>query len=405
MAKSTQAQRLLLTLEQLLAVESVSLRPALEQAADLIASAIKADKVDAFFLEPETETLVAVGTSNTPMGARQRQVGLDRLPIANGGPEVMVFLTGRTYSSGRLEEDLSVVPGLINVLGIHSTIIVPLVVSGERRGVLQACAAATMAFTKNDLDFLNATANWVGTIAHRAELVEVIKQDAALQARQVAAEEIVTVLAHDLSNYITPLRGRLDLILQRATRRRDEHYIQDAQAASRALRRLMAIIGDLLDIGRIDQGIFSLSRHSIDLVALVAQVADAMQPRQSAIVVRAPDELIVEVDAARMSQAIENLIANALKHSPADATVEINISRQTRNDGVWASVAISDLGPGLPSDLLPRLFTRFGAGPGSVGLGLGLYLARSIAEAHNGTLTAESAAGTGTIFTLAVPMV
>src|SRR3954447_8330082 len=80
-------QRLLSTLENLFAIEGTTLKSALDQASDLIAGAVGADKTDAFLYDPSKESLVAVGTSNTPMGIRQRQIGMDRLPLANDGRE------------------------------------------------------------------------------------------------------------------------------------------------------------------------------------------------------------------------------------------------------------------------------------------------------------------------------
>ncbi|MDQ3928141.1 MAG: GAF domain-containing sensor histidine kinase [Chloroflexota bacterium] len=396
-------QRLLSTLEQLLAIEGTNVKSALDQASDLIASAINADKSDAFLLDPTKETLVAVGTSHTPMGIRQHQIGLHLLPMANDGPEAAVFNTGECYHNGHVDRDPSVPVGMIRGLGIRSMLIVPLDVAGERRGVVQACSGKEDAFSDEDLSFLEAVSHWVGAVAHRAELVERIAQDAALQARQVVAEELVTVLAHDLRNYITPLKGRLSMMLDRAMREGRERDIEDAEAATRAVRRLQALITDLMDVARLDQGVFSLSREPLNLVTLLQEATGVMQTGKLDIVLRTPDELRVEADPERLKQAIENLIANALRHSPKGMPVDVEVMSQRRDDGEWAIVTITDEGPGITPELMPRLFTRFASGPGSEGLGLGLYLARSIAEAHGGTLTVESSAGKGTRFQLALP--
>ena len=396
-------QRLLSTLEQLLAIEATNLKSALDQASDLIAGAIDAEKADAFILDPTKETLVAEGTSHTPMGVRQHQIGLHLLPLANGGPETVVFFTGESYHNGHLERDPSVPPGMTKGLGIRSTMIVPLVVNGERRGVLQACSSKENAFSDDDLSFLHAASHWVGAIAHRAELVERIAQDAAAQARQVVAEELVTVLAHDLRNYITPLKGRLSILLDRAHRENRPRDFEDAEAAARAVRRLQALITDLLDVARLDQGVFSLSREPLNLVTLVEETTGVMQTGKLDILLRVPDELRVEADPERLKQALENLIANALRHSPGGVPVDVELASERRDDGEWAVLTIRDEGPGIAPELMPRLFTRFASGPDSAGLGLGLYLARSIAEAHGGTLTVTSSPGQGTSFQLALP--
>lgn len=396
--------RLLPTLERLLSIDGTNVKSTLDQTSDLIAAAISADKSDTFLYEPSTETLVAVGTSHTPMGERQRQIGLDRLPIANGGPEVAVFHSGECYLTGHADEDPTIPLGLTRTLGIRSTMIVPVYVGGERRGVIQACSAQPDAFTEDDLTFLDAVAHWVGALTHRAELVERIAQDATAQARQVVAEELVTVLAHDLGNYITPLKGRLDLVSRRARREGRVRDIEDLDAASRALNRLQSLIGDLLDIGRLDQGLFSISPQPTDLAALIQETLGVMRTGRLDIVLRAPEELVVEVDPLRVRQVLENLLSNARKHSPRGMPVEVGLTTEKREDGEWAIISVHDQGPGIPEEFRPRLFTRFGAGPSSTGLGLGLYLARSIAEAHGGTLTVEAGRAQGTTFQLALPM-
>src|SRR3954452_4167856 len=89
--------RLFDTLVRLHRIASPELRPALDQAANLVAEALDADKVDIFIHESASDSLVALGTSQTPMGRRQHELGLDRLPLANGGRSVAVYLTGEPY--------------------------------------------------------------------------------------------------------------------------------------------------------------------------------------------------------------------------------------------------------------------------------------------------------------------
>jgi two-component system OmpR family sensor kinase len=406
--------RLLATLEQLLAIDGINVRSTLNTASDLIAGAIRADKCDVFIYEPSTTTLVAFGTSHTPMGARQRQLGLDRIPIANDGPEVGVMNTGESYITGDAEQDPTIPPGVTGALGVRSIIIVPMVINGDRRGALQAYSAQRDAFSEDDLSFLQAVAHWIGALTHRAELVERISQEAATQARQVVAEELITVLAHDLSNMLTPLKARLDLVKRRVRRDNRERDVADLELASRSVNRLQALIRDLLDVGRLDQGLFSLSRQPVNLVLLVqetSEVVGTLQTVQLNILLTTPEELVVEADKARIGQALENLISNALRHSPKGAPVEVEVRSEMRPNGdsigsterEWAIINVHDEGPGIPADLVPRLFTRFSPGPNSTGLGLGLYLARSIAEAHGGTLTVESSPGRGTTFCMAFP--
>ncbi len=149
---------LLRALERLLAIDATSVKGALDQASQGLAEALGADKVDVFLHEPASASLVALGTSATPMGRRQHELGLNRLPLANGGREVEVYRTGEPYATGRADRDAGVVPGFRDALGIRSLIDVPLDVAGERRGVLQTASARPDFFTEDDRRFLTAVA-------------------------------------------------------------------------------------------------------------------------------------------------------------------------------------------------------------------------------------------------------
>jgi len=103
----------LVGMERILAIDAAQLSSAMQEAAELIAEAFEADKVDAMLLEGETNTLVALGTSDTPLGPRHRALGLHRVPIANGGRAAHAFETGISHRSGRADEDPEELPGLM----------------------------------------------------------------------------------------------------------------------------------------------------------------------------------------------------------------------------------------------------------------------------------------------------
>jgi len=407
---STQAPsntaRLLATLEQLLAIEIVDLSAALDRACQLVAEALSADKVDAMFHDATTDTLVAAGTSPTPMGQRQRAIGMHRLPLANGGREVAVYLSGQPYATGRADRDPEQLRGIIEGLGVHSAIIVPLDVGETRRGVLLASSAHSDFFAADDLPFLEAVARWVGIVAHRVELVERIAVDAREQGRRVAADDLIATLAHDLGNLIAPIKGRIDLVRRRAGREQRERDLQDLTAAAQAVDRLTTLMRDLLDSSRLELGVFALNVQPIDLAHVIRETAATLARPHVRIVVDSPAELVVSVDGDRIRQALENLLANAIKYAPPETaiTVEAAIEASAEPPGTWAVVTVADQGPGIPPELFPRLFDRFARGPDSTGLGLGLYLASRIAAVHGGTLTADPQSLVGARFHLRLPL-
>ncbi len=397
-------ERLLATLEQLLAIDATEVNSALNRASNLVAEVLGAEKVDIFLHEPSSQTLVARGTSDTPLGRLEHEIGLHLMPLANKGRTVETFVTGISWHTGRADQDPQELAGIKEGLGIRSMLIAPLVVAGELRGVLSVCSTQPEHFTRDDLGFLEAVARWTGMVLHRAELVEHIARDAAEKARRATADELVTVLAHDLRGPLTPLRGRLSMLLQRAEREGLTAFVHDALAMERSLLRLERLIADLLDSARLEQGIFALIPDVVNLGELVRDTAAMLNAGDGQIELAGPAELVVECDAQRVRQALENLLTNARAHAPSDVPIMVELRTETRTDGEWAILSVQDSGPGIAPELAPRLFTRFSGGRATKGLGLGLYLARGIAEAHGGTLTVESVPGQGATFRLALPL-
>lgn len=395
---------MLSTLEKILAIPTVDLEAALSLACDAVAPAFRADKVDAFLLDRTKNTLVAVGTSTQPLARLQRSAGLDVLPLANGGTVVQVYETGKPYRTGRLRDDPTEVKGIREVLKIESEIAVPIEVGSERRGVLVITSQARDFYSEDDERFAVSISRWVGAVAHRAELVAEIGRNAVEQGRRAAAEELVTTLAHDLRNFISPISARLQLLLRRAVRDTRERDRRDSEAAMRAVDRLARLITDILDVARLDQGLFQLDVAPTDLGAVAASVAETLSTPGNDIRVAAPDEVIVCADVARITQCIENVVGNAIQHSPPGAAVVLFVSKKARVEGDCGCIEIIDEGPGIPADMMPRLFERFSKGEQSRGLGLGLYFAKRIAAAHRGDLVVESKPGSGTRFRLELPL-
>lgn len=428
---------LLKTLEQLLAIDTSDRHTALARMSLLLADAFDADKVDILLYEPKIGSLVALGTSDTPMGRREHELGMDRMPLVNDGREVEVYRTGEAHFTGHADQDAKELPGLIEGLGIRSSMVVPLHIAGERRGVLLASSATPDRFTREQFRLFEAAAHWVGIVAHRAELIEQVRTSEREYGRRAAAEELVTVVAHDLRNYLTPLKARIDLIRRRAQRKTNSRDLEDAQVASHEIDRLGRLIANLLDVSRLEQGLFALTLQPVDLVALAQATAQAMSASENPIQVQtAPtvEEIIVTADPDRVRQALENLLANAQRYSPPHAPVTImlhapgaaeqhhqapehsgdagralpappedNTSASARQTP-QAVIAVIDRGPGIPADVLPRLFARFASGADSPGLGIGLYVASEIARAHGGRLTAASGQAGGTRFELTLPV-
>ena len=182
-------QWLLAVLQRLLALEPGDLTAAMIEAAQQLAEVLGADKVDVFLYAPAERALVAEGTSDTPMGRRQHALGLDRLPLANGGRTVEVFQTGRSHRTDHADQDSEELSGLAEKLGVRSSLAVALEVAGHRRGVLLVSSVTPAAFTQGHLEFLEAVAHWLGLTVTRLAQAEMLAAQAAEHGLRLGADE------------------------------------------------------------------------------------------------------------------------------------------------------------------------------------------------------------------------
>lgn len=406
------AERLLTTLEQLLQLDATNVTETLNAAAHLVGEATSAEKVDLFLYHPENHTLQVAGLSNTLMSKREVELGLDRLAIADGGRIVEVFQTGEIYATGHAEQDPAMLRGITDGLGVRSLLAAALDVGGERRGVLQAASALEDAFSERDRKFFEAATRWVGLVVHRAELVEQLTISAAEEARRLTADELITVLAHDLGNLVTPLSLRLQLLRRNIARKGNKSESKEVEAMLANVARLQGLIMNLLDTARLEHGLFAIETEVCDLTALVKTTAMLLSTPRTPIDVRGEPHVIVQADPARLRQVIENLLQNALQHTRPGTSISVfvDIERPAETDSEsasatdWATLVVQDHGPGIPPAVLPRLFEPYVKGHRSLGIGLGLYVSHRIVEAHGGTLTADSVPGRGTRFTVRLPL-
>ena len=401
---SQRQDRLLTTLEGLLELSATEVKVTLDQATSLIAEVLAADKVDLFFHDPASSTLVALGTSNTPMGRKQHTIALDRLPLANGGRTVEVFLTGTSYLTHHADQDPEELTGVKVGLDVKSEIAAAFEVKTLRRGVLLAVSSTPEFFSEQDLHFLEAIAKWMGIVIHRTELIERMKHEAVEQGRRLATEEVVTIMAHDLGNYLSPLKGRIELLERRACQEGREQDIRDANTVKRMLGLLERVIVDLLDVAHLNQGIFAINAQPMNLMDLVQEVVAAFRTAEKPIHFHTPVEVVFTADPDRLRQLLENVLTNAVKHAPKQTPIVVEVHIERRMDGPWMILTVSNQGPGLPPELLTTFFHPFVEGSQSTGSGLGLYLANRIAAAHGGTLTIDSPAGQGVQVTLTLPV-
>ncbi|WP_330317045.1 HAMP domain-containing sensor histidine kinase [Streptomyces platensis] len=230
----------------------------------------------------------------------------------------------------------------------------------------------------------------------------------AFDERQRSEEQLrqfVANASHELRTPLTTIRGWAQLHLH--------GLAQDPALIERAMlriegeaTRMHTMVEELLLLARLDQG-RPIAHAPVDLGALAddavtdARVVDPGRP----LTVEVPGEVFACGDEDRLRQVLQNLLSNALRHTPPDTPV--SVTARALPDGT-AQLAVTDQGPGMPPATAERIFERFYRGdesrnPTSGGTGLGLSIVRSIAEAHGGTATVRTAPGKGSTFTITLP--
>ncbi len=223
--------------------------------------------------------------------------------------------------------------------------------------------------------------------------------------------EFMALASHELRTPLTPLTATLQILQQQvADQPPDSRIHHHIEVALRQTRRLTRLVDDLLDASRLQTGHLSLEFRPIALNELVSQsveMAHSLANGQQIVLAEPHGEVIMaNADGGRLQQVLLNLLNNAIIYAPNSERIEVRLRRV---DGE-AEIQVQDHGPGIPASEIPHLFSRFFQvarpdRPARRGLGLGLYIARQVVEAHGGTITVESTEGKGTTFTVRLPVI
>ncbi len=293
-------------------------------------------------------------------------------------------------------------------LGLRSELIAPLLIGARPIGMISLSREQANAFTDDEVELAALLGRLVGTAvqnirSYEAErsTVEELRRLSALRA------DFVSLVSHELRSPMAAVIGAARTLQDRwRTLNADQREAFLALIADET-NRLAALIGDVLDTSRIEAGTFNYRFTDVDLSSIVADAVGAAAVGQDEVRVRADvaDALpAIRGDAERLRQVLTNLIDNAVKYSPAGDEVAVRARRENGR----VLIEVSDHGPGIPFDQQRLIFEKFGRadmpGGSKPGTGLGLFIARSIAEAHGGTLDVRSRPNAGTTFVLSLPL-
>lgn len=366
---------------------------------------------------------VAVAHVDPAQERRMRELeGVYSVPPAAAWGVPKVVRTGRPELLAELAEPLAELFPLIGATGnpAHlalleqtrpvSRMTVPLIARGRVIGAIMfVTAGSARRYTGSDLALAEELARRAALAVDNARLYREAQE--ALRLR----DEFLASVTHDLRTPLASIKGYAQLLQRRLAR------MQSPEAASfrDALRRIDATatkmnaqISELLDLARDLAGRpLALERQKIDLVPLVQAVVEEQRRNSARHAITFETEvpsLVGRWDAARLERVLANLLANALKYSPAGGTISVRLSREQDSTRCWAVVQVQDQGLGIPAVDLPYIFERFYRAqnvPAQVsGSGIGLASARQIVEHHGGTIAVQSEEGQGSTFTVRLPV-
>jgi signal transduction histidine kinase len=293
-------------------------------------------------------------------------------------------------------------------LGLRSELVTPLLLGARTIGMLSLSREKPDAFSEDEIELVSLLGRLVATAVQNIRAYEAERRRVEELARlsQLRAD-FVSLVSHELRSPMAAVIGAARTLQDRwrmlSAPQRESFLALIGDETS----RLAELVGDVLDTSRIEAGTFSYRFDEVDLGRVVdeavetAVLAQQEVPVIASVVGRIP---AIRGDRARLRQVLGNLIENAVKYSPEGG--EVRVSAAAANGAV--RITVRDAGPGIPRDQQDRIFEKFGRvdvpGASKPGTGLGLFIARSIAEAHGGSLDVTSDAEPGSTFTLTLPV-
>jgi signal transduction histidine kinase len=292
-------------------------------------------------------------------------------------------------------------------LGLRCRLAAPLFVGPRSVGMISLVRVEPDSFTDDEVEFVALLGRFLGSTvqnirAYEAEraTVEELRRLSALRA------DFVSLVSHELRSPMAAVIGSAKTLHERWRELTPDQRESFLALIDHETNRLAELVSDVLDTSRIESGSFSYSFADVDIGELVHESAAAAESGQDEVKISSNVHRplpAVRGDRERLRQVLTNLLDNAVKYSPAGGEVEVEALAENGR----IHVEVRDRGPGVDPEHQLLIFEKFGRVSGEhakPGTGLGLFIARSIAQAHGGSLEVHPRPGTGAVFTLAIPV-
>jgi two-component system sensor histidine kinase KdpD len=260
--------------------------------------------------------------------------------------------------------------------------------------------------TRDQVRTLSAFANQIALAIERVRLAEQTRQTEMLEITDKLQNALLNSISHDLRTPLVSITGALSSLSDDRVTLDDSDRRSLIETASEEADRLNRLVGNLLDMTRLESGAMRVRREASDIQDLVGSSLEEVNFRlgNRKLVVDIPDDLpLIQLDFVLIERVLVNLIDNALKYSPSDSSIEI----RAKKAGAFVEITVSDRGVGIPKEDLNRIFDKFYRvqRPNNVsGTGLGLAICKGIVDAHGGFISAENRPEGGTTITVALPV-
>ncbi|MFL6316584.1 MAG: ATP-binding protein [Nitrososphaeraceae archaeon] len=235
-----------------------------------------------------------------------------------------------------------------------------------------------------------------------------------LETHDKMQKEFINIAAHELRTPIQPILGLTENLLSNT---KDLRQVELLQVISRSAKRFQRLTEDILDVTKIESQSLNLKKEWFNLNDVIANIVDdaltsdaSLKKEGSTPTVKLEyhvQNIFVQADKGRITQVISNLLSNALKFTK-EGTISINLERKKDDDyhNDYVLISVKDTGQGINPEILPKLFTKFATKSETGGTGLGLFISKSIVEAHGGKIRAENNSdGKGATFAFSLPIV
>jgi signal transduction histidine kinase len=328
-----------------------------------------------------------------------------RRPVAGSLLEEVLWSAQTVYRRDMADEQHPEEHEFIE-LGLRSRVAAPLIVGAKPVGMVSLVRSEPDSFTETEIELLTLLGRFLGSAVQNIRAYEA-ERAGADELRRLSAlrADFVSLVSHELRSPMAAVIGAAKTLHQRWRELSADQRESFLALIDHETSRLADLVSDVLDTSRIEAGSFSYSFVEVDMGEVVRESAAAAARGQDEVRINANVRPLPPVrgDRERLRQVLTNLLDNAVKYSPADGQVDVEAFAENGR----INVSVSDHGPGIAAEHQPMIFEKFGRVTGEhskPGTGLGLFIARSIAQAHGGKLEVDSAAGRGATFTLVLPV-